>query len=154
MYCGSKHTSARDKHQFIDGVKSADSELPDWLLTKDVWDTEDDDSRPAEPYTRGSDAPVLLIIYFLHPRVKCKIEDPYTHDDPLAGQVPIVGLACCFPDNPLRKTRFIANKTVPTRQYVYPRLTPMVVRKNGQKQQKTTLMLCMSISSRHERFNR
>lgn len=58
-------------------VKSADSEFPDWLLTKDVWDTEDYDSRPAEPYASISDAPVLLIIYFLRPRFKGKKRRPF-----------------------------------------------------------------------------
>ncbi len=107
--------SSRDKHQYIDAIADKNTPLPDWIVTKDTENTEVED---VQPDRRGRTAPLLLLIYFLHPYFRGKGEDPfYPKDAPEACQVPLVALAACFPD---LKTGYVANKTVEIDNCVFP----------------------------------
>lgn len=103
--------SNREKHQFIDGVVNETSPLPPWLVSKDT------NADIRMPDSRGSDAPLLLLVYFLHPRYRGRGKEHYAIDAPEAGKTPLVAIVGCFPD---LKTRYVANRTVKESHYVYP----------------------------------
>jgi hypothetical protein len=108
---GKSQKSAREKHQYIDAIIDDQNPLPDWVVTRDT-----DNADVEIPDSRGPEAPLLFLIFFLHPRFRGKGEKPYDKNAPEAGQVPLVALAGCFPK---LKTRYVANKTV-NNNYVYP----------------------------------
>ncbi len=110
VFGAKSQTTPRSKHQFIDGVIDETSPLLDWLVTKDTIDN------VPMPNSRGATAPLLLLIYFLHPRYLGRGNGYYPIDAPEAGKVPLVSIVGCFPD---LKTRYVANNTIKQGKCVY-----------------------------------